>query len=678
MKIFSKLFKMFLFVIIAPLIVTAIFLFQYQKYAKKELLQNYLNIVEVFAFSLENYALNLSQNINTLLVNQTLQEQENTLKNQVMQDTNILFISLFSPEGKELARAKNIKFENLPTLDLSQNNELKNIPVGQVKINYPEDIFPPYTTITSKQNDGNILLFVADITNLITQTELHKIGKSGGIYFLDSAGYHIFNRNSFPILNLEEHTLNFEGTISNFKTPSGLTLVGAYIKNPIGEGYLFLLQNQKEAFHTINLISWLIVFFVLATTTLSYFASMYFAEDLAEPIDTLINAAHEISNNNFNVNIEENKYLEEFNPLIKTFNSMTVKLKEYQAVQLDKLLEERNKVNLLARLMRDGIIMCTLEGEELFTNKTAKNILTSEAFAENIGKTIRLDNFKDPSLKDLLKIPSGTIFHYAKEGRQAYFEVVIETFRQQNQEAVAIILFRDITSEHEISEMKNDVFNAVAHDLRAPILGIQGYIMLLEEENLSKEEQNQMLKAISNSSKMLVSLVENILDISKLERGLLILNKTNFDLAKTVKDIAYTLTPLASQKNLEIKINLEDNLPLYADKNLIERVFSNLISNAIKFTAEGGVFVKVNRDNQNYKITIKDTGVGIPKEELPKIFKKYHQADRNVRGYGLGLTIVKQIVDAHQGNIEVSSELGKGTKFSITLPLNPEQERGAQ
>lgn len=671
MKIFSKIFKMFLFVIIAPLFITTVFLFQYQKHAKKELLQNYLNIAEISAFSLQNNALNLIANIISNLDGKILQEQENVLTEQTKLNKDILFLALFDQNGKELARAENDNFENLPLFNLSNNLAFNEIKTGKEQIKILKNIFPPYTAILARTENENILLSVIDFTSLIAQTEKHKLGKSGGLYFVDGEGYPLLNKGDLPLLNLKELNLsNEKGTLSNFKAGTNLIFAGAYTKNPLGDGYLFLLQSQKEAFYTINLISWLIAFFVLATTTLSYFASLYFAEDLAEPIDKLINAAHEITKNNFSVSIDDKKYLEEFSPLIKTFNAMAEKLKEYQALQLDKLLDERNKTNLLARLMRDGIIMCTLDGKELFVNKVAKYILNSEAFAKNLEATIRAEDLLEPSLKELLKVPSGTIFHYTKNQRQIYFEVINEIFRPQNEEPVAIILFRDITSEHEIREMKNDVFNAVAHDLRAPILGIQGYIMLLEEGNLPPEQQNKMLKAISNSSKMLINLVENILDISKIERGLLVLKKTTFDLSKTLNKVITSLMPLAEQKNLKIQTAFSESLPICADQNLIERVFSNLLSNAIKFTSEGYVNITIKQDGINYKIEVQDSGIGMAQDELAQIFTKYHQADRNINGYGLGLTIVKQIVEAHKGKIEVSSILNKGTTFILTLPLN--------
>ena len=194
--------------------------------------------------------------------------------------------------------------------------------------------------------------------------------------------------------------------------------------------------------------------------------------------------------------------------------------------------------------------------------------------------------------------------------------------------------------------------------------------MLLDEGNLPPEQQNKMLKAISNSSKMLINLVENILDISKIERGLLVLKKTTFDLSKTLNKVITSLMPLAEQKNLKIQTAFSESLPICADQNLIERVFSNLLSNAIKFTSEGYVNITIKQDGINYKIEVQDSGIGIAQDELAQIFTKYHQADRNINGYGLGLTIVKQIVEAHKGKIEVSSILNKGTTFTLTLPLN--------
>ena len=129
MKIFSKLFKMFLFVIIAPLIITAIFLFQYQKHAKKELLKNYLNIVEISAASLNNDAQYLAQNLTLLLSGKSLKEQTNILQNQVRENSNILLVALFSPEGKELVRAESISFKNFPSMNLTESEIFKKIKV---------------------------------------------------------------------------------------------------------------------------------------------------------------------------------------------------------------------------------------------------------------------------------------------------------------------------------------------------------------------------------------------------------------------------------------------------------------------------------------------------------------------------------------------------------------------
>jgi signal transduction histidine kinase len=174
---------------------------------------------------------------------------------------------------------------------------------------------------------------------------------------------------------------------------------------------------------------------------------------------------------------------------------------------------------------------------------------------------------------------------------------------------------------------------------------------------------------MSNSVQTLTGLVENILDISKLESGILKINQKDFDLHFVCESVLQSLIPLAQAKNLYVKDNIAQGTKVNGDQILIARVFSNLISNAIKFTDKGGIEIDYSCDGQNHIITVKDTGLGIKQGELEKIFEKYHQGDVKVKGYGLGLTITRQIVLAHRGAISAFSEgPHKGTQIVFTLP----------
>ena len=172
---------------------------------------------------------------------------------------------------------------------------------------------------------------------------------------------------------------------------------------------------------------------------------------------------------------------------------------------------------------------------------------------------------------------------------------------------------------------------------------------------------------------MLSSLVENILDISRFERGLLTLNKEDFNIAESLNSVITSLKSMADSKGIYIKSAVPSDLMINGDKGLLERVFSNLISNSLKFTERGGIdisyaYISGEGSTANHQFKVKDSGCGISKEELPKIFEKYHRADRSEKGYGLGLSIVRQTVLAHGGEIEAYSEEGKGSEIIFTLP----------
>ena len=682
MSLFSRLFKLFIAVIITPLFVTGIFLFYYQNSGKQAILENYFNLADISSAYIKQNIEDSLARLDFLGSAAPLYHVDGKVFQGILQDgvkanPEIVFAALLGKDGKELSRSLGGEIaEALPVIDISSEPSFSTLNFGDVSVNYADYALPaPYVKVIYPLETGEWLFAVLDLSRVWYSVGMQRLGVTGGLYLASSNGFLNFNILPAPDVSSRELAsalLKNNGLIKDVKTAEGDVFVGAYADTVLPGVYVVALQYGKEAFYTVTLTSWLIAFFILATTTLSYFAAYVFSKEIGEQVEKLKKGAQEISSGNFEVSVDSSQAWGEFEILINAFNEMASRLSVYQAVQLDKLLDEKKKIDMLAGLMRDGLIMATAEGKLLFANATANKILESDALCGDLECTL-YGSMPRPGIKELAGIKSGTVFAYESEDKKRYFEIVNELFRPANQEAVSIIIFRDITAEHEIRSMKNDIFNAVAHDLRAPIMGLQAYIMILKEGGLDEAKRAKMLEAMESSSDMLGSLVENILDVSRLERGLLTLNKTRFDVSASLAGVITSVKPLAEQKNLYVKSALPPSLEIFGDKGLIERVFSNLLSNAVKFTDKGGVKISYEYLSERgvaprHKFSVKDTGRGICKEELPKIFEKYHRADRSEKGYGLGLSIVRQTVLAHGGEIEAFSEEGKGCEMVFTLP----------
>ncbi|MBR4591671.1 MAG: sensor histidine kinase [Elusimicrobiaceae bacterium] len=219
----------------------------------------------------------------------------------------------------------------------------------------------------------------------------------------------------------------------------------------------------------------------------------------------------------------------------------------------------------------------------------------------------------------------------------------------------------------QVSQMKEQVFRAVAHDLRAPLLGLQGYLHILQSGKASEEEKKQYLELMNQAARNLSALLEDVLDVSRVEAGMLAPQKAPVELKPLVQQVADTLAPTAAEKKLNLEIDVPA-LTLPADKKLLQRVITNLVSNAIKFTDKGFVRVGATQDETGYLITVADSGIGITVQEMKSLFQKYRQLHTDKPGYGLGLFISRQIIEAHGGKLEVSSHPGQGSTFTITLP----------
>ena len=684
MTLFSRLFRLFLSVIITPLFVTGVFLFYYQSHSKTAILENYFNLADISASYIRR---NIEDSASRLdFLGRALSEEdrqsgaaEKILNDCVRSNPEIIFLAILGSDGKERLRSGgNEAARILPVIDISGEPSFGEINEKDISISYLDyTLDNPYVELIYPLRNGEYIFAVLNLIHVWYSVGAQRLGVTGGLYLASEEGF--LDYNVLPVPDIAGPVLaaalkKGNGLIKGLENQQGEKFVGAYSGTVLPGVYVLVLQYSREAFYTITLTSWIIVFFILATTTLSYFAAYSFSKDISEPAERLTAAAKKISSGDFDVSLDSSGSWGEFEILINTFNEMASRLSAYQAVHLDKLLDEKKKIDMLAGLMRDGLIMCTLQGRLLFANATAKKIMESDALCGDLECTL-YGTMARPGLKELTEIKSGTVFAYESGGKKTYFEIVNELFRPVNEEAVSIIIFRDITAEHEIRTMKNDIFNAVAHDLRAPIMGLQAYIMILKEGHLSEDKKREMLNAMENSSAILSSLVENILDISRFERGLLTLNKKEFDLSDSLNSVITSLKPLADAKGIYIRSAVPAGLKVLGDRGMLERVFSNLISNSVKFTERGGVDIgyEYSADGAKgpyHKFIVKDSGCGISKEELPKIFDKYHRADRNEKGYGLGLSIVRQSVLAHGGEIEADSEEGKGSEIKFTLPAS--------
>jgi two-component system phosphate regulon sensor histidine kinase PhoR len=233
----------------------------------------------------------------------------------------------------------------------------------------------------------------------------------------------------------------------------------------------------------------------------------------------------------------------------------------------------------------------------------------------------------------------------------------------------------DITEMRRLSRVRSEFVGNVSHELRTPIFSVQGYLETLldgavDDPNVSK----QFLEKAYQNALRLNTLLSDLIDISRIESGELRLSFRYFDVTSLLKDVMTTVEFRAEQRNVTLHLETQPSgsISVYGDKERLTQVFTNLIDNAIKYNVDGGrVHIRVVKDGAMVSITIADTGIGIPKDHLSRVFERFYRVDkdrsREVGGTGLGLAIVKHILEAHQTSIMVESEVGKGTEFSFAL-----------
>lgn len=241
----------------------------------------------------------------------------------------------------------------------------------------------------------------------------------------------------------------------------------------------------------------------------------------------------------------------------------------------------------------------------------------------------------------------------------------------------------------ELDKLKSSFLANISHELKTPMTSIMGYTDLLLDsvDGPLSEEQEKSLKKISSHSKHLLQLINDILDVSRLEsEKKFTLQPKYLDMNEMIENVLEIFTPLFTEKGLDLTLKIDENLPLaYADEDRVKQILMHLLSNAVKFTHKGGIMIKAHPSQQEAKpgekpvfveICIEDTGIGITDKDIQRIFDRFVQVEpflsRTYQGAGLGLSIVKGLVEMHKGSIWVTSTYGKGSRFCFTLPVKKE------
>lgn len=455
---------------------------------------------------------------------------------------------------------------------------------------------------------------------------------------------------------------------------------------PIGEddekmGALYLRTDMSSIEATIHQSKEIFLRAMLISIAITIILGYLIAKSITEPINDVTQKAQRMAEGDFSqeVSVKSN---DEIGQLAEMFNLLRIKLNQ----TLSQMSYETNKLETVLRHMADGLIAVDLSGKIIHVNQAAKTMLK---IFEQETEALQYDKFMENFCVDLKleKLIEGC----AKEPATEIFEVAgftygarYDKFKDDNCKDIGIIMIiQDITERQKLENMQMDFVANVSHELKTPLTTIKSYTETLldgamEDPNITKE----FLTIVDTEADRMNRLVKDLLQLSRIEHNQERWYKKESDLVTLLKSCVTKVSIMAQGKNQRITciFDPEEVLPVMIDKDGIEQVFLNILSNSIKYTQEGGrIDVDAVRNGKYAKIVIIDNGIGVSESELSRVFERFFRVDkarsRAMGGTGLGLAISKQIVEEHRGTIEFESKENKGTTVTVSIPLTIKKGR---
>ncbi len=450
----------------------------------------------------------------------------------------------------------------------------------------------------------------------------------------------------------------------------------------LGLGFFFIaslnnLNNQMQMGQMIDinaLKNRTILVLVIAGGALfaiGIFAAVFLSQFVIYPINKLIESAEKITDEGKEKKQQnvKNKKGNQTRELKNVLGLMTTELKE----KLSEVSTQKNQIETILLHMTDGIIAFNMEGQIILINPAAKKFLSirpEDNTFEDIFKKFKLDI----NMEKIIYLENWTSTEQRIQVEDKYMNVFFAPFRNEKERPDGVIaVIQDITEHVKLDNMQKEFVADVSHELKTPITSIMGYADTLLEAEYDKETQEKFLNVIATEARRMAKLVTDLLTLSRYDNSSKI-QRESFDLGDLVKKCQDKLAIEIKKKHHKVDCFVTADVPpVYADKYDIERVVLNILTNSIKYTKDGGeIKIYVGFVYNDAYIKVFDNGIGIPEEDLNRIFERFYRVDkartREMGGTGLGLSIAKEILDKNGGSIDIKSVVGQGTEVVIKIP----------
>ncbi|MFA4981032.1 MAG: ATP-binding protein [Candidatus Omnitrophota bacterium] len=451
-----------------------------------------------------------------------------------------------------------------------------------------------------------------------------------------------------------------------------------YMAVPLGKGSLAGILRLAIPFQDIELmkskmlktIGIAVIFAILATLIASFFVSIM----ISKPLSEMSAIAKRLAGGDFSRKVIV-RSSDETGDLAGALNDMADEIN----AKVKSISSEKAKLEAILSSMFEGIMLTDEKGGILLMNPSIRKLFLIDSSPEGkkpleVIRNNAIQEIVDRVLNENREVLTQEVAVAAPEQKTIMINGV--PIVKENIVEGAVFVFHDITELKRLEDIRKDFVANVSHELRTPISSIKGYAETLLDGKVDNEDTvKEFLGIIYQDSDRLANLINDLLDLSRIESGNMKMEFETLEILPIVNHCVNVLERPAKDKSLSVKVNIPDNAAKVAgDNKRLLQVFLNLLDNAVKYTPEGGSIAINASDKGNVvQIDISDTGIGISEKDLPRIFERFYRVDkarsRELGGTGLGLSIVKHIIQAHNGQVWVQSTPGRGSTFSFTIPI---------